>query len=124
MTKNVLLLFRLALIGAILLILYLTTTPAEYELTRYVNDKLSHAMAFFVLSLLADFSFPGTRFSMTKTCSLLAYGILIECIQYFLPYRSFSLLDVAGDAAGIVFYIISLPLIMRLPVLRERRLVK
>lgn len=122
MTKNVILLFRLGLVCAVLLIFYLTTTPTEYELAQSVNDKLSHALAFFSLSLLADFSFPRGKFSLIKICPIIAYGILIECIQYFLPYRSFSLLDIAGDIAGVVIYVLLLPLLMRLPVLRQRRL--
>lgn len=77
-------------------------------------------MAFFGLSLLADFSFPKDTFSWKKIGPLIAYGILIECIQYFLPYRSFSFLDMLGDAAGVALYAWSLPLLIQLPVLRKR----
>jgi len=33
---------------------------------------------------------------------LLAYGMLIECIQWLLPWRQFSLGDWAADAAGVL----------------------
>ncbi|MDE2297705.1 MAG: VanZ family protein [Burkholderiales bacterium] len=29
-----------------------------------------------------------------------SYGALIECLQYPVPYRSFSILDMATNAAG------------------------
>ena len=113
--------FRFALVASILLILYLTTTPVQYEIGQQINDKVSHALAFFTLSFLADYSFPRSHFSFKKILPVLAYGVLIECIQYFLPYRSFSLLDIAGDAFGIVIYVLCLPLIRRLPVLADCR---
>lgn len=34
---------------------------------------------------------------------LLAFGLQIEIVQYFLPNREFSLLDVVADGVGIVF---------------------
>ncbi len=120
MTKNIIFLFRLGLACAVLLIFYFTMTPTEYELAQSVNDKLMHAMAFLALSLFADFSFPREKFSLIKICPIITYGILIECVQYFLPYRSFSLLDIVGDIAGVVIYVLLLPMLMRLPVLRQR----
>ena len=122
MTKNLIYLFRLGLACAVLLIFYFTMTPTEYELAQSVNDKLMHAMAFLALSLLADFSFPRDKFSLKKICPIIAYGILIECVQYFVPYRSFSMLDIVGDIAGVVIYVLLLPLLMRLSVLRQRGL--
>ena len=120
MTKNIIFLFRLGLACAVLLIFYFTTTPTEYEIAQTVNDKLSHALAFFGLSFLADFSFHREKFSLIKICPIITYGILIECVQYFLPYRSFSLLDIVGDIAGVVIYVLLLPMLVRLPVLRQR----
>lgn len=120
MPKNIIWLFRLGLVTGALVILYLTTTATDYELAHNVYDKLSHALAFFTLSLLADFSFPRDKFSWVKVCPLIAYGILIECIQYFLPYRSFSLLDIVGDIAGIAIYALLIPVVMKLPLLRQR----
>jgi VanZ family protein len=35
---------------------------------------------------------------------LLGYGLLIELIQRELPYREFSLFDLAADALGILLY--------------------
>ena len=112
--------FRLALCVALIVIMYLATTPKHYPLIADVNDKVNHALAFFVLGLLADFSFPERGLGPSKTLSLLAYGLLIEVIQYFLPYRTFSLYDLAADGVGLTLYWCLVPAIKKLPWLRER----
>ena len=120
MTKNTILLFRLSLIIALILITYLTTTATDYSIAHKISDKLSHTLAFIGLSLLADFSFPVSKFGWQKICPLFFYGIMIECIQYFLPYRSFSLLDMLADALGIATYVIIFPLLIYVPELKKR----
>ena len=54
--------------------------------------------------MLADGSFPQKQFWLIKALPLLGYGILIECIQYFIPCRMFSLFDLAVDGAGLMVY--------------------
>ncbi len=120
MSRNAVLFFRLALCSAMIIILYLTTTPAEYSIANKISDKLSHGLAFFSLAMLADFSFPLGRFNWKKVCPLFAYGVLIECIQYFLPYRDFSLLDIVADTLGLVVYPLFVPVMMYLPWLKQR----
>lgn len=67
-------------------------------------DKLVHASTFLVLAFLADAGWPQHGFGRAKYLPLLGYGILIECVQYFIPNRSFDLLDVAADATGLLLY--------------------
>ena len=104
---------RAAFAFALLLTLYFTTTANEPGIASVINDKVSHALAFLVLAFLGDISFPQARFVLPIACGLAAYGMLIECIQYFLPYRSFSLLDFAADLLGISVYFISQPFLLR-----------
>lgn len=85
-----------------------------------VSDKLNHAFAFYALALLLDFARPQTEFGVRKFAVLMAYGLAIECVQYFLPWREFSLLDMVADAVGLLLYVASIPLLMRLPLLRRR----
>ncbi|WP_122090006.1 VanZ family protein [Halalkalicoccus subterraneus] len=40
------------------------------------------------------------RALLTGVCGASVYGALIECLQYPVPYRSFSILDMATNAAG------------------------
>ncbi len=112
--------FRVALVLASLAILYLATTPLHDTVAGDVNDKLSHVLAFFSLALLLDFSFPDSALEWRKILALLAFGLAIEIIQYYLPYRAFSLLDWGADGLGIVLYRIALPVLQRVPLLRRR----
>ena len=112
-------LFRIVFAIALLVTLYFTTTAGEPGLASVINDKVAHALAFLLLTLLADISFPEARFSLRITYGLAAYGMLIECIQFFLPYRSFSLLDFAADLLGIGVYFIFLPLLQRMQCFRR-----
>ena len=114
-------LMRAALVIALLVSTYMATAPAGTAVGASVNDKLAHLITFFGLAWLADFSFPRGRFGWSKILPLLAYGLLIEIIQFFLPYRTFSLLDLIADAAGIVLYGITLLLMDCSPIVMWRR---
>jgi len=93
--------FRTFLTAAVLGILFLATTPLACPIVSVINDKLNHVAAFFMLAMLTDFSFPETKNRLALLLALLSYGVAIEIIQHFLPWRTFSLLDVAADALGI-----------------------
>lgn len=112
--------FRISLTAALLVITHLATTSLQYPMVESMYDKANHVLAFYALAFLADFSFPGNKFGAAKISSLLGYGLLIEVIQYFLPYRSFSLYDLAGDGAGLFLYWLSLPALRYFPWLRSR----
>jgi len=118
--QNNIITFRLALVAALVVVTHLATTQMNYPVVENMNDKVDHILAFYVLGFLADFSFPGKRFGLSKVLPILGYGLLIEVIQYFLPYRSFSLYDLAADAAGLAVYWLSLPALKHVPLLRRR----
>lgn len=69
-----------------------------------INDKVLHASAFFVLSWLLDYSFPQRTPHLLKPLFLFGYGIAIEWIQYYLPWRESSLTDLLADSAGLGLY--------------------
>jgi VanZ family protein len=118
--RSNILFFRTALFVALLVIMHLATTKIDYSVVDNLNDKFSHILAFYTLALLVDFAFPDSRFTSSKVLTLLGYGLMIECIQYFLPYRTFSLLDLAADAVGLIGYRASLPALKYAPWLRLR----
>jgi VanZ family protein len=113
-------LLRATLALLLVVILHLATAELETPPAMGLNDKATHLAAFFVLALLTDFSFPASRFTLWKITGLLLYGGLIETIQYHLPYRTFSLMDLAADGLGIAAYGLSVPLLRRLPILKNR----
>jgi|TARA_B100001964_G_scaffold212971_1_gene249492 VanZ family protein len=104
MTGSAIIAFRLVFTVAILVITHLATTSLDYPLVAGVWDKLNHFLAFAVLAMLLDYSFPKERFGLWKFGSLCGYGVLLELIQYYLPYRFFSLFDVFADGLGIGIY--------------------
>ena len=113
LSKSNIIVFRISLAAAVTGILILATTPLEFPIVSGINDKLNHIFAFFVLSLLTNFSFPEKKFFPTIFLSLMSYGMAIEIIQHFLPYRMFSLFDVAADALGILLFIGFIPLLQK-----------
>lgn len=111
---------RLLLITAGIVILYLATTSRMIPVVQDINDKAEHGIAFYALALFADFSFPQSGFGRAKALSLLSYGLAIEIIQYFLPYRSFSLLDLGAGATGPSRLQISIPFLKRMSLFINR----
>lgn len=68
-------------------------------------DKLNHLLAFGVLYVLVSLGF--RKWSMKfKVVLLLIYAIHIEMIQYFIPGREFSFLDIFADGVGIAIGIV------------------
>ncbi len=113
-------LFRIGFAATLVVVSYLAVTPMEHTVSQLVSDKLNHMAAFLVLAALLDFSLPRQEFTLAKAGALLGYGLLIEIVQYFLPFRQFSLLDLAVDALGLAAYALLRPLCRHLPILRER----
>ncbi len=103
----------------ILIVTYLALDDLSYPPTFSISDKLNHLIAFLVLAGLLDYSIPNTHFNGKKFIFLLSYGALLEVIQYFLPYRTFSIWDFAVDAIGVILYTICTPLLAKLPLLQR-----
>lgn len=104
LSRSHIIIFRILLMSALIAITILATVPLEYPVVAGINDKANHILAFFVLALLADYSYPEKKGNRFIFLSLLGYGIAIEGIQYFLPYRMFSVADVGADAIGLILY--------------------
>lgn len=113
-------LFRLLLAVMLVAVTVLATTPLDELPPLPLNDKLGHMSAFYGLALLTDFSFRRSGLDLNKALPLLGYGLLVEVVQLFVPYRDFSLLDLGADALGLAAYGASVPLLRRMPVLSER----
>lgn len=96
---------KLLLWIAVTAIFYLATTSVDHKVQSTFNDKFNHLIAFGVLSFLCHIAFQ-THSSIKWAIVLFGYGLLIEWVQYFLPHREFSLLDLATDLLGIVLYLI------------------
>ena len=62
-------------------------------------DKAQHAFAFLVLTCLGFFAYPNSGWRMVA--GLLAFGILIEFMQYLTGYRFAELSDFLADLTGV-----------------------
>jgi VanZ family protein len=112
--------FRVTFAATLIFATHLALEPVVSPVITSWNDKVVHASGFIVLAFLADFSFPASRFRAAKYVPLFAYGVAIECLQYFAPPRSFSVADMLADAAGLAAYALLVPLLKFLPLLRRR----
>jgi len=95
--------FRIGLWCCVLAVAWLAFAPLQAAV-GFSYDKSNHLLAFFVMAALADGGWPGRRHAPARIALLLGYGLLIELIQRELPYREFSLFDLAADALGILLY--------------------
>ncbi|MGB3750799.1 MAG: VanZ family protein [Arcobacteraceae bacterium] len=83
---------------------YLATTSVSIVLVENSWDKANHFIAFFVLYILLDFGFKIFT-TLGKVSLLVLFAVQIEIVQYFMPNRYFSLLDVFADGIGILIAI-------------------
>lgn len=111
---------RIALVVTLTVITYLSTTEIDHSAIQSMNDKFNHVVAFYIVSFFVDFSFPKTKFNWLKATSIFAYGMAIEVIQSYLPFRMFSVLDLFANALGIVVFLLSGPLLKKVELLQPR----
>ncbi len=95
---------RVVVITLMLLGLWVATIELEFPPSFSVNDKIIHAAVFFGFALLADLASSRHPFWLWKGLPLLMYGLLVELLQYFTPFRSFSMLDILADFSGVLLY--------------------
>ncbi len=95
-------LFQILLFLALCITLAVATSKSDLTSATGINDKVAHILTFLLLGLLVRPAFPLAASRLQPYLWLLTYGLGIEVIQYFIPTRSFSLLDLTADAAGLL----------------------
>lgn len=84
----------------LLLILFGTLSPGEPHVDgAFPWDKLQHLSAF---ALLAFTTRMAGLSSFITLPSLVVLGIMIECLQLVIPYRSAEGMDALADTLGII----------------------
>ena len=109
--------FYVALVGGCVL----AFGPAQQGLHAQWNDKVQHALGFFIMALLAYQAHPRAR-SMVIILGLSLFGLALECVQAYLPHRQFSWLDWLADIAGVLSYVL-LAFLMSWLTVRKRKFV-
>ncbi|QYJ87093.1 VanZ family protein [Shewanella mesophila] len=99
------LIFKLALLLALLVISYLVFSRPNYPQLVPNMDKVGHLGSFFCLALLTYLAFEPKWYTLTSILAF--YAIFIELVQSTLPYRSASSADFIADMLGVaLFYFI------------------
>jgi hypothetical protein len=95
--------FQLALWGCALVVAWLAFAPFA-EPAGFSWDKANHVLAFCVMAALADGGYPGRDRELPRWGLLLGYGLVIELVQWQLPYRELSWLDLVANVVGVLLY--------------------
>lgn len=102
---------RLALLAfwsAVIAILFLATMPANEAPDPTGWDKANHALAFYVLTLLAALAYPRRSLGWVALM-LCGFGVLIEGVQTIpMLGRSTEFADLLGDIVGVLIGIVPL----------------
>jgi VanZ family protein len=99
---------RWKIAGALILLIILAAAMAPAILPWLVGrepsvpnvDKWAHGIAFAMLALWFTGQYARSSYAWIAIM-LLLYGLLIEVVQSFVPYRSAELADLVADGAGI-----------------------
>lgn len=107
--------YRIAFLVAVIFTLVMALIPGSIDPTDgLIHGKVKHGITFFVLALMMDrFAFPTEKFELWKPLALLGFGVLIEILQWFTGYRTFSVFDVMADSVGILAYYFIAALLIR-----------
>lgn len=115
--------FKVVFFTALIVTLYKALTPSTgTPFFDFANaDKVLHALAFFLLAFLLNRSSSSTTKRIRNILSLLAFGVLIEILQYFTGYREASIGDVLADLVGILLFQLTYSFLSFLRELRRKR---
>jgi len=105
--------FKIILIISIITISILSTKEVNIESSFNFLDKALHFLCFSYLTLVTWLSRILNK-DLHVYVIVLAYGILIEIVQRFLPYRSFEYLDIFADFVGIIAGLIIIKILKNL----------
>ena len=92
-------LLKLIFIAYLLIISFLAFSPNNAGI-NVGGDKTNHILAFTVFTILNFFAFRKRFFHIFIYG--LSFGIFIEFVQYFLPYRDADIMDILADSIGLV----------------------
>jgi len=85
------------------IILFLSSLYVNNTNLPEQSDKVAHFIMYIFCS--ASFYFLQFRYYILFSIS---YGILMEIIQYFIPWRSFSIADIIANSIGAVSFLLIL----------------
>lgn len=85
----------------VLLVIYLSLTPAPITLPIREGDKFSHALAYLVLMSWFANLYPSLSVRARFAAGFIALGVVLEFVQLWTGYRSFEVADMSAGAVGV-----------------------
>lgn len=98
--------FKIAFFIYLAVVMFLATYPMQAPIAT-PSDKTNHALAFVLFSILFILSFRRAHPIFAFLFGL-GYGVLIEIVQSFLPYRSAEMGDILADTVGLAVGILAM----------------
>lgn len=97
-------LIRLVFFMSLIIVFSLSIVNASkipnFAMLSFISDKFVHALTYFYLTILGLFS----RFNVNElfiVVSIFIFGLIIELIHYFHPYRYFEYFDLLANLIGV-----------------------
>jgi VanZ family protein len=87
--------------GLVVLVIYLSLTPAPPDLPGEEGDKVGHTLAYGVLMVWFAWLYPGPRARAAHALGFVVLGVALEFAQRSTGYRTFDTLDMLADATGV-----------------------
>jgi hypothetical protein len=89
-------------ISICIVIRYSLIPRVEFPIDFWNADKLYHCTAYGWLAVLPMIGFANRRLALSAALSMIILGVLLEIGQYYIPGRTFSLLDIAANSLGVM----------------------
>ncbi len=88
------------------------TAPIEFK----SSDKVYHMLMYLILGAVPFLFSNNLRKVVLFVIFSLSLGITLECLQYFVPNREFSLLDILANEVGILLALLGGTILQRIRV--------
>ena len=80
---------------------YLSLVLHPADILEKASDKALHAAGYFLLFISCDIAYRNNNKLAGKISVLFTFSLTMEILQYFIPNRHFSLLDLLANLAGL-----------------------
>ena len=91
---------RYVFIGGLIAVAALSLVPVEKMPGVGLSDKLGHFLAYAALGLTGALGYAGRWRPLAVVLAIVALGLVLECLQLFVPGRTFSGLDIVANIIG------------------------
>lgn len=96
-------------------IVWLSLAPIQQPVSVDQGDKIEHFAAYGLLMFVFCLIYDQWRRRLGHAAGFIAMGIALEFLQGMTGYRTFDVLDMAANAAGVLFVLAGALLLSRMP---------